>query len=235
MWRRLTGSHALWTGCGAGLAARPHAGVCFAGGMRIDFDAGSVPARDIYRLLTSLVIPRPIAWVSTMDGDGVANLAPHSFFTVAATDPGIVQFTSESRKDTLRNIEATGEFVVNVAPASLLKQVNASATRFPHGTSEFTQAAVRPEPSLTVAPPRVADSPAAIECTLHQVISVANSFLVLGLVRHIAVNEEALEDGQPVPERLDPLARLGGNGWSTLGDVVHLDRIRMADWNTGKR
>lgn len=204
--------------------------------MRIDYDAGSLAPRDVYRLLTSLVVPRPIAWVSTMDGNGVANLAPHSFFTVASSDPGIVQFTSVTRKDTLRNIEATGEFVVNVAPANLLKQVNATGTGFPHGTSEFTEAVVRTEPSLTVAPPRVADSPAALECRLHQVVPVGNSFLVLGLVTHVAVDAAVLDgDGHPVPRRLDPLARLGGNEWSTLGEVLHVDRIRLADWNSGKR
>jgi len=204
--------------------------------MRIDYDAGSLPSREVYSLLTALVIPRPIAWVSTIDGDGVANLAPHSFFTVASTDPGIVQFTSVTRKDTLRNIEANGEFVVNMAPRALLKQVNASSTGFPHGTSEFTQAAVRPEPSLTVAPPRVADSPAAIECALHQVVPVGSSFLVLGLVRHIAVDDSVVNDaGRPDPRALDPLARLGGNGYSTLGEILHVDRIRLSDWNTGGR
>lgn len=204
--------------------------------MRIDYDAGSLDPRDTYRLLTSLIVPRPIAWVSTMDGDGVANLAPHSFFTVASSDPGIVQFTSVTRKDTLRNIEATGEFVVNVAPAKLLKQVNATGTGFPHGTSEFTEAAVRTEPSLTVAPPRVADSPAAMECRLHQVVPVGNSFLVLGLVTHVAVDASVLDGhGHPDPQLLDPLARLGGNAWSTLGEVLRVDRIRLADWNSGKR
>jgi flavin reductase (DIM6/NTAB) family NADH-FMN oxidoreductase RutF len=204
--------------------------------MRIDYDAGALPSGEVYRLLTSLVIPRPIAWVSTIDGDGVPNLAPHSFFTVASSDPGIVQFNSESRKDSLRNVEATGEFVVNLAPASLLRQINASATAFPHGTSEFAQASVRTEPSTIVAPPRVADSPAAIECTLERVVPVGRSFLVLGLVRHIAVSEAALDErGRPDARKLDPLARLGGNRYSTLGEILRMDRIKLSDWDAGKR
>ena len=203
--------------------------------MRIDYDAGSLATSDVYRLLTALVIPRPIAWVSTVDRSGTTNLAPHSFFTVASSDPGIVQFTSETRKDTLRNIEATGEFVVNLAPRSLLWQVNASAVHFPPGTSEFTEASIRTEPSAAVAPPRVADSPAALECTLHQVVPVGRSFLVLGLVRHIAVDEAVLDErGRPAAERIDPLSRLGGSLYGTLGEILHLKRIPLEEWEAGK-
>ncbi|MDO5745844.1 MAG: flavin reductase family protein, partial [Micrococcaceae bacterium] len=104
--------------------------------MRLELDAGNLPARSVYRLLTSLVIPRPIAWVSTLNDAGVANLAPHSFFTVASSDPGIVQFTSVTRKDTLRNIESTGEFVINFAPRALMEQINATSTEFPSDISE---------------------------------------------------------------------------------------------------
>lgn len=205
--------------------------MCFAGSMRLELDAGDLPARSVYRLLTSLVIPRPIAWVSTLNDAGVANLAPHSFFTVASSDPGIVQFTSVTRKDTLRNIESTGEFVMNFAPHSLIEQVNASATAFPSQTSEFDAAGVAKEPSVTVAPPRVAGSPAALECSLHRIIEVGNSFLVLGLVTHVAVDKSMLDDaGRPRADRLDPVARLGGNQWGTLGEVIPLDRITLEQW-----
>lgn len=89
--------------------------------MRSDFDPTAMSARDFYRLLTAVVVPRPIAWVSSVSPEGVDNLAPHSFFTVASTDPPIVQFTSVGEKDTLRNITGSGEFVVNLAPAALLE------------------------------------------------------------------------------------------------------------------
>lgn len=199
--------------------------------MRQEIETGSLPARNVYRLLTSLIIPRPIAWVSTLDATGTANLAPHSFFTVASSDPAIVQFTSVLRKDTLRNIEATGEFVINLAPRALMEQVNLSSTPFPGNVSEFAITALTMERSATVAPPRVAESPAALECKLHQVIEVGNSFLVLGLVTHVAVNESVLDQaGHPRPELLDPLTRLGSNEWGTLGEVLAIDRITLDQW-----
>ncbi|GAA5226544.1 flavin reductase family protein [Paeniglutamicibacter antarcticus] len=211
--------------------------MCCAWTMRIELDAGALPVRNVYRLLTSLVIPRPIAWVSTLNEAGLANLAPHSFFTVASADPGIVQFTSVTRKDTLRNIESTGEFVVNLAPRALMEQINATATEFPSDISEFDAAGLRKEPSRTVAAPRIAGSPAALECSLHRIIEVGNSFLVLGLVTHVALDESMLnEAGHPQPERLDPVARLGSNQWGTLGEVLALDRITLEQWgaNTQK-
>ena len=96
-------------------------------------DDERVAAGPAYRLLTASVVPRPIAWVSSRSVDGVDNLAPHSFFTVASTDPAMLSFTSVGRKDTLRNIEATGEFVVNVTPEPLFEVVNATSTDYPAG------------------------------------------------------------------------------------------------------
>lgn len=199
--------------------------------MRIEFNAESLPSRNVYRLLTALVIPRPIAWVSTLGVTGRANLAPHSFFTVASSDPGIVQFTSVLRKDTLRNIEATGEFVVNFAPRSLMHQINTTSIELPENISEFEAAGLHMEPSHSVAPPRVAGSPAALECSLHQIIEVGNSFLVLGLVKHVSVNESVLDTaGHPDPRLLDPASRLGANEWGTLGEVLPIDRITLKQW-----
>lgn len=205
--------------------------MCLAGNMRTEFNAESLPARDVYKLLTALVIPRPIAWVSTLDAAGRPNLAPHSFFTVASADPGIVQFTSVLRKDTLRNIEATGEFVVNFAPRSLIGKINTTSIALPGNVSEFEAAGLSMEPSLRVAPPRVADSPAALECTLHHIIEVGNSFLVLGVVKHVTINASVLDAaGHPDPRLLDPASRLGSNEWGTLGEVLALDRISLKQW-----
>lgn len=200
--------------------------------MRIDFDPASTSRQDFYRLLTATVVPRPIAWVSTTGEDGrTHNLAPHSFFTVSCVEPPIVQFTSVGRKDSLRNVEATGEFVVNLAPEWLLEQVNDTATDFPPETSEFREVGVAAEPSLRVAPPRVAASPAALECVLHSTVRLGDSTLVLGRVVHAAVAEEVLEEGHPEVTRLRPLARLGKDEWSTLGEVVERSRIRYPDWS----
>jgi flavin reductase (DIM6/NTAB) family NADH-FMN oxidoreductase RutF len=184
----------------------------------------------LYPVLNSIVIPRPIAWVSTRSAAGVDNLAPHSFFTVSSVTPPIVQFTSVGRKDSVTNAEATGEFVVNFTPAWLFEQINATATPFPPGTSEFDEVGVEREPSAAVAPPRVARSPAALECVLHSVLPIGDSFVVFGRVVHVAIDADMLEDGRPQADRLEPLARLGGNEWSELGKVRAITRIPFDDW-----
>ncbi|GAB3697166.1 flavin reductase family protein [Mariniluteicoccus flavus] len=181
-------------------------------------------APEPYRLLTGLVIPRPIAWVSTVDADGRPNLAPHSFFTVASGEPPIVQFTSVGRKGSLTNIEATGEFVVNLASRSQLEAMNATSASLPHGESEFAHAGLTEEPSVRVRPPRVGGSPAVLECVLEQVIPVGDSFIVLGRVVHAAVAEEAMNGDRPVESVLDPMARLSGSRYTTFGEQVSLKR-----------
>ncbi|MEU8567455.1 flavin reductase family protein [Streptomyces pathocidini] len=199
--------------------------------MRIDFDPAATSRNEFYRLLTAVVVPRPIAWVSTVTADGhTPNLAPHSFFTISCVEPPVVQFTSVGRKDSLRNVEETGEFVVNLAPEALFEQINATATDFPHGVSEFEAVGVTAEPSLRVKPPRVADSPVALECELHSTLRLGDSTVVLGRVVHAAVAEEVLDDGHPEATRLRPLSRLGKDEWGTLGAVREISRIRYADW-----
>lgn len=198
--------------------------------MRVDFDPAEISGRDFYRLLNSVVVPRPIAWVSSLSAGGVANLAPHSFFTVACVDPPVVQFTSVGRKDSLRNVEETGEFVVCLAGEPMFEQINASATDFPPDVDEFEAVGVEREPSLRVAPSRVAQSPVAIECGLEETLSLGDSTVVFGRVAHVAIDEEAIVDGRPAIDRLRPLARLGANEWSTIGEVRRIDRIRNSDW-----
>lgn len=198
--------------------------------MRVDFDPAEMNRRDFYRLINSVVVPRPIAWVSSRSPDGVDNLAPHSFFTVACVEPPVLQFTSVGRKDSLRNVEATGEFVINLAPEPLMEQINASATDFPSEGDEFAEVGLEREPSLRVAPPRVAASPVALECELRDTISFGDSTVVFGEVVHAAIDEEALVEGHPAIERLRPLARLGRNEWSTIGEVRRISRIKHRDW-----
>ena len=174
---------------------------------------------DAYRLLTALVVPRPIAWVSTLSGDGVGNLAPHSFFTVACARPPTVQFTSVGAKDTLRNVLATGEFVVSLASLPMLDMVNASSARFEAGVDEAEALGVTMEPSDRFSPHRVADSPASLECTLHSTVE-------LGDVVAITVRSEVLEDGHPAMRHLNPLSRLGRNECGLPPEVVAVDRPR---------
>ncbi|MGW3108639.1 flavin reductase family protein [Streptomyces sp. NPDC001100] len=198
--------------------------------MRTEYNPAQLEPIAVYRLLTSTVVPRPIAWVSTVSADGVDNLAPHSFFTISSVTPPIVQFTSVGRKDSLRNVEATGQFVVNLAPEPLVDEVNRTATDFPHGVSEFDAVGMAREASVRVKAPRVARSPVALECELHSTLRLGDSTVVFGRVVHIAVDETVLENGHPEITRLRPLARLGKDEWSTIGDVLDLRRIRYTDW-----
>jgi len=177
-----------------------------------------------YKVLTAVVVPRPIAWVSTVSGYGVVNLAPHSFYTVACARPPIVQFSSVGKKDTLRNVVETGEFVVNFSPAALLDQVNGSSARFSAEHSEVEALGIDMEPSVTVAPPRVTASPVSIECTLHSTNELGDSTVVLGDVRMITVRDDVLVDGHPDFRRLDPLARLGKDEWALHADVIAVPR-----------
>jgi flavin reductase (DIM6/NTAB) family NADH-FMN oxidoreductase RutF len=198
--------------------------------MRTDFDPASVAVRDFYKLMTAVIVPRPIAWVSSMSAEGTDNLAPHSFFTVACVEPPIVQFTSVGRKDSLCNIEQTGEFVVCLTPESMFEQVNATGTDFPPGISEFDAVGLQREPSSKVRPPRVAGSPVALECVLHATTSFGDSTIVFGQVVLAAVDSAVLHDGHPRIDRLRPLSRLGRDEWGTAGEIRDIARIRYTDW-----
>ncbi|MCU1615263.1 MAG: oxidoreductase RutF, flavin reductase family [Frankiales bacterium] len=197
---------------------------------RVDFDPGAMPSRDFYRVLNSVVVPRPIAWVCSRSPEGVENLAPHSFYTVACVAPPVVQFTSVGRKDSLNNIEATRDFTVNLTPEPLFEQVNATGTDFPPDHSEAQHAGVRLEPAGHVDAMRVAESPVAIECTLHATLSLGDCTLVFGRVVWISAWRSAVRDGRPRIEELRPLGRLGGNEWSTIGEIKEIRRIPYRNW-----
>jgi flavin reductase (DIM6/NTAB) family NADH-FMN oxidoreductase RutF len=201
--------------------------------MRHDFDPGELPSRDFYRLLTAVVVPRPIAWVSSRSPEGVDNLAPHSFFTVASVNPPVIQFTSVGEKDSLRNIRSSGEFVVNLAPAGLMAEVNATGTNFPPDVSEFDAVGVSREEGRTVAAARVAESPVSLECRLHSTTAIGDCVLVFGEVTHAAVDSDVLDGSHPRIDLLEPLARLGLDEWAVTGEVMELKRIRADDWPVG--
>jgi flavin reductase (DIM6/NTAB) family NADH-FMN oxidoreductase RutF len=197
---------------------------------RTDFDPEALGPGPFYQLMTALIVPRPIAWVATRSAEGVDNLAPHSFFSVSSVAPPIIQFTSVGRKDTLTNIEATGEFVICFTPVALTAEVNATGTDFPAGTSEFDAVGLKREPSLRVSPPRVAASPAAFECQLQSIVSFGASSVVMGRVVHLAVSDAVLRDGKPAIDLLAPTSRLGGNQWGELGHIPEITRIRYEEW-----
>jgi len=196
---------------------------------RLDYDPAQL-GPDIYPLLNSVVVPRPIAWVATRSPEGVDNLAPHSFFTISSVTPPVVQFTSVGPKDSLRNALATGEFVVSVCTEELLEQVNITGTDYPAEQSEFDAAGLTREPSRLVAPCRVAESPVALEC---RVIGTKDfgggSVVVFGEVVWAVVDERVLQDGRPEIELMRPVARLGANQWSTIGQVTDHRRVPYAE------
>ena len=176
--------------------------------------------------LKAVVVPRPIAWVSTVSAEGVPNLAPHSFFTVASQLPPIVQFTSIGRNDTLRNAVATGEFTINLANREMLDMVNASGTNYPPEVDEFEVLGIESEQSEFVSPPRVARSPVSIECVTESTVEFEHSVVVFGRALAIAIDERVLDGDHPDITRLEPLARLGRNEWSEIGEILDLARIR---------
>jgi flavin reductase (DIM6/NTAB) family NADH-FMN oxidoreductase RutF len=197
---------------------------------RVRFDPAAMESRAFYRILNSVVVPRPIAWVCSRSADGVDNLAPHSFYTVSCVAPPVVQFTSVGRKDSLNNVEATREFTVNLTPRWLFERVNATSTEFPPDHSEAERTGVELEPSDVVSVPRVARSPVSLECTLHATVSFGDSTVVFGRVLAVTAWESAVRDGRPRIEHLQPLARLGGNEWTTLGEVLEIPRIPYRHW-----
>ncbi len=198
---------------------------------RTPFDPAGMRPSDFYRVMNSIVVPRPIAWVLTRSAEGVHNLAPHSFYTVACVQPPVVQFTSVGRKDSLTNVEATGDFTVNLVPEELFEQANATGTDFPPDQSEAEAAGIRLEPSEKVGALRVAQSPVSIECTLHSTVRLGDSTVVFGRVEWVSVVTDAVRDGRPRIEELRPLARLGGNEWCTVGEVRTIPRIPYSTWS----
>jgi len=195
---------------------------------RRDFDPAQL-RRAVYPLLNSVVVPRPIAWVSTRSAAGFDNLAPHSFFTIAGIDPPVVQFTSVGVKDSLRNALATEEFVVSVCTEPLIELVNRTGTDYPADTSEFDAVGLTREPSLLVAPYRVAESPVALECRLVGTKEFGECTVVFGQVVHIAIDESVLRGDRPAIDLLQPVARLGANEWSTIGEVTSRRRIPFSE------
>lgn len=200
--------------------------------MLLDFE--KLPPREGYAWMTQTITPRPIAWVSTLSSDGKPNLAPFSFFQgVCSNPPSLLVVPTNNRdggkKDTLRNIEAVPEFVVNLVPFALVAPMNATSASLPHGESEFAHAGLATAPSAKVRPPRVAASPVAIECTLDRVVHVGSGVgagnIVIGRIVAMHVDDSVLgADGKIDPQKLDLVARLGGDLYMRTGDVFKIER-----------
>ncbi|MCS6850261.1 MAG: flavin reductase family protein [Gemmataceae bacterium] len=200
--------------------------------MHLDVSAASV--LDVYRLLVEVVTPRPIAWVTSVDREGRVNLAPFSFFNAFGANPPVVVFSPTLRrdgtkKDTLRNVEAIGEFVIHAAVESLAREVNLSSKELPFGDSEVALAGLKLIPSLRVKPPRLAEAPTALECRLIQIVPIGSgpiaANLVIGEVLMFHVDDAVLDEhGRVDPRKLRTIARLGGDYYCRSTDLFEMKR-----------
>ena len=177
----------------------------------------------------ALVTPRPIGWVSTMNIDGVLNLAPYSYFNAISDRPPMVMFSSVGRKDSVKNIEENGEFVCSLATYALCDGMNISSATVDHGVSEFKLAGLKSAESRFVKPPRVADSPAALECKLWKIIELPSPegrpelgpIMVIGSVVGVYIDDAFIKDGLFDTQLAQPIARMGYMDYT----VVRSDNI----------
>lgn len=177
-----------------------------------------------YKLLCGVVVPRPIAWVSTMSVDGVSNLAPFSCFTFVSHTPPMLGISIGRRptglKDTARNIHETQAFVVHIGDETLLDPLHRSGGEFPAEVSEADLLRLELVPSRLVAPMRVARAPIAMECRLHKVVDFGNNQFFAGEIQLLHIREDLVTGTRIDATRLRPLARLGGPNYSTLGEII---------------
>jgi flavin reductase (DIM6/NTAB) family NADH-FMN oxidoreductase RutF len=207
------------------------------------FDVSELDGPEKYRLLTGGITPRPIAWISTCSKEGVDNLAPYSFFTVASCNPPVLLYTQVTQrsgidKDTLQNLMATGECVVNIVNADLLEKMNQTSASLIADDSEFEFASIDRCSSINVTPHSVKDSPIRYECTLREVISIGDSFkgdsssgkpasggtVILLDVKFVYVRDDLYADGNIDQQLIDTVGKMGGDAFSLAANTVELKR-----------
>jgi len=195
----------------------------------------NLPWTTVYKLMLGSILPRPIGWISTADGEGRPNLAPFSCFAPVCADPPHLLFcpgvreTDLQDKDTLRNVRQTGEFVVNIVTEPLARAMNVSATEFPPQVNEFEAAGLTPAPSVAIQAPRVAESPIHFECRVVQIIDLGSGpgagSVVLGRIVYLHVSDDLLaEAGRIDLARLQPIGRLSGSAYCRVTDLFHMPR-----------
>ncbi|WP_456384306.1 flavin reductase family protein [Persephonella sp.] len=188
----------------------------------MEIDIKSLEPKQIYKLMTSIIVPRPIAWISTVSRDGIYNLAPFSYFAGISSDPPLllVSIGSKSpgvKKDTWKNIEETGEFVVNMVTEDVLEKMNQTSLPYESEVDEFREAGLTPIPSSVVKPPRVKESPVNIECRRFQIIEIGRMGLILGEILKVHVRDDILNDkGYVDTTKLKIIGRLGGANYCLI-------------------
>ena len=188
---------------------------------------------DFNRVLTGVIVPRPIAFVSTMSASGLVNLAPYSFFNAVAYAPPTIIFSSSRRagskqKDTLANIEETGEFVVNIVVDDIAEAMNKTSAEYPTAVSEFEVAGLTEAPSDLIKPPRVAESPVNMECRLIQIVPLGQGShqhgLVIGEVVYMHIRDDIIDGHRINHQNLKPTGRLAGNMYCHTADIFEMVR-----------
>ncbi len=196
----------------------------------MDIDPAVLSPRDAHRLLISCVAPRPIAFVTTLSRAGTTNLAPFSFFNGVCSDPPVVSIAvatkrDGSKKDTWRNIEETGEYVVNVVTPELMDAVIVGARELPHDVSELDLSGEASLPSVRVKPPRLARSPVQMECSLLRIVEIEETALILGRVLLYHVQDDVLREGRVDPARLTFVGRMGDDLYCRTSDRFERRRL----------
>jgi flavin reductase (DIM6/NTAB) family NADH-FMN oxidoreductase RutF len=201
----------------------------------MDIDPAKTAPKDLYQYMIAAITPRPIAWVSTISPRGIPNLAPFSFYSGVAACPPTIVFSpvnkrDGSKKDTVRNLEAVPEFVLNVVSEPLAGAMNDSAAEYAYEESEFAPVGVTPEPALRVRPPRVREARVHLECVVHQIVLVGAgplaANLVIGRILLIHADESVLTAGQIDPAKLDTIGRMDGSNYCRTRDRFPLARPR---------
>jgi flavin reductase (DIM6/NTAB) family NADH-FMN oxidoreductase RutF len=202
-------------------------------------DPQSTEPGSVYKLMIGAIVPRPIALVATVSGDGARNLAAFSFFTGVSANPPVVCFSpmvrggnsAEPQKDTLRNIVATREFVVNIVSEDFSEKMNQTAPEFPPEVDEFAVSGLTPVASDLVRPPRVGESLISMECKLLEVVSVSakplGGSLVIGEVLRFHVKDAIVENFRIDPDRLRPIGRMAGNSYVRTTDRFEMVRPKV--------
>jgi flavin reductase (DIM6/NTAB) family NADH-FMN oxidoreductase RutF len=203
------------------------------------FDFKDIPGKECYKLLVSTVAPRPIAWVVSQDAKGVLNAGAFSFFNAFSGDPPVVAIGVASHKpgrpkDSRANIRETGQFVVNLVSEENAEQMNITSIEFDPSVDELEQAGLTPLPSVRVKPPRIAESPVAMECELMQIVDLWETGLVLGRVLAMHVRDDLVLDAAnhyiDTP-KLKLLGRMHGRGWyARTSDLFEMPRIPVSEW-----
>ncbi|PJF22301.1 MAG: hypothetical protein CUN56_06690 [Phototrophicales bacterium] len=195
----------------------------------------SIPWQSLYKIMIGSIVPRPIGWVSSVDENGIPNLAPYSFFNAVCPNPPHVLFcpnirsTDNHPKDTLNNVRATGEFVINIVTEPLAKAMNLSAQELPAHINEFEVAGLTMIPSQMVKPPRVKESPIHYECNVVQIVDLSDSpgggSVVIGRVVHVHVDDSVLIGDDKIDlAKLQPIGRLAGTSYTRVTDLFDLVR-----------